>query len=454
MALRPDAFDRVLNVANEAVLTYWGHAALVRDGLRKQLSFVYAPRDRWVGSSLRLPGLDQAWATLIQVSDELRGWGWSPVDPLCYMTMSAANLVLPHDPADAQAHERERALADALQRTPPAAPKPGAVGDTPHEPRSLQWRLDAWSGEPASLNLIRTDQVRTVPLPTLRVRRLAMLAAEERFLRGEYPQHGHRALGHSALLEVHASIDEAVPAGSLALPMATMPCADPADCLFCRDGSHGVVGIGCDGYGLGLCTTPATHLVPVPPELAEYALLADPLACLTNGLPGERWQADKGPVWIAGRTVEAALAAWIAHDLGRSVTHVDRVERSHDEFPTKRLEGELERLRAGEFERPTLAFDFTGSPEVSWPLSTAILPGGHLFVHRRPPGVASGIHWHHMPVAAWSKEMLVGALAQLARWERYRDVRRRVGPAVPLDLFWDVFLPVPFALPFLEDLRP
>lgn len=450
VALRKAAFGKTLNVANPAIMTYWGHAALVRDATARALRFQYVPTDRWRESGLALPGLDDASASFIEASEQLRDWGWTPVDPVAQMLESApavAETVLPL-PDHALAVERQVLSAMDTRREQAAAYVPPLA--VRHSER--QWRLDAWSGELDGLTVKRFDQPHPLPTPIVRVRKLAMHAAEEKFLRGEYPQHGRRALGHSALVELLTSQDSELSAGSLALPMATMPCADP-ECRFCKGDRHGVLGIGCDGYGWGVCSTPASHLVPVPDVLSDVALLAEPLACLTHGLCEERWQADQGPVWIAGRTVEAALASWLAQEYGRQAVHVDRVASEHDEFPTRAIDAELERVRAGEIDAPTLVFDFTGSADVSWPLSNALAPRGHFFAHRRPPGIAYDRHWHLLPPAAWTKAMLETALNRLARWSEYRDIGRRIGRAIPLDNSWEVFLPTPFALSYIEGLQ-
>ena len=42
------------------------------------------------------------------------------------------------------------------------------------------------------------------------------------------------------------------------------------------------------------------------------------------------------------------------------------------------------------------------------------------------------------------------ALDLLQSWLKWRDVSRRIGPAVPLDAYWDVFTLTPFAQPYIE----
>jgi hypothetical protein len=233
------------------------------------------------------------------------------------------------------------------------------------------------------------------------------------------------------------------------VPFSTLPCDDPA-CPFCRHGDHAVLGITCDGYGLGVCTTPPSHLVPAPPELGMAALLADPLATLLAALAGPL-QRDNAPVWVAGRTFEAALVAWLAQDAGREVVHVDRRAWSHAEFPVQGIEDALAQLRAGTIAAPTLAVDFTGACDVSWPLAYALTGEANLYVRRRPPGVPHGVQWHEIRAAAPSRALLKEAIGTLQRWALFRNLDARIGQAVPLDDFWDALLPSPFSLPWLED---
>lgn len=444
VAGQADAFDQTYNVVNPGFLGYWGHAALVRDGLGRPLRFAYVPAARWRAAGLALPGIALAPASLLATSQGLLDLGWRPDDPVALIHRRAKSCAERRPPASLHALAAERRLLAEVEAesSQSKAPLPR------HTAR--QWKLTGWAGQPASLSLTRSAESHAMPSPLVKVLALALHPAEERFLRGEYPQLGSRALGHNAMLEILNLTPEetALHVGQRALPVSAMPCGDPG-CRFCATGRHGVLGIGCDGYGLGICSTPPGHLVPVPDELGHVALLADPLASLTCALE-ERLKADRTPVWIAGRTVEAALAGWLAHDAGRHVVHVDRRHWTHEEFPVSAIDPLLERLRKGEFAAPTLAVDFTGSAEVSWSLSHALAKGGHLYVRRRPPGVAHGIHWHEMHAAAPNRTALEAALDRLRQWAKYRDLGKRIGPAVPLDLYWDALLPSPFRQPYLE----
>lgn len=446
------AYDKTYNVASRTLLSYWGHAALVRDGLNRPLRFGYVPAWRWQAAGLVLPGESDAQSAFMSISPGLRTLGWQPVDPISAMLDLARKCAQTGRRRGSELVAVEHRLLVEAEAEQGNLYQPGLSAQPLPMHATRQWKLSAWSGHPASLSLVRMEQPNAMPTPLVKVKALTLLSAEERLLRGEYPQHGQRALGHNALLEVMASGRDDLAVGQTVLPVSVMPCAEP-DCRFCAGGHHGVLGIGSDGYGLGICTTPASHLLPVPKELGHAALLADSLACLMSGLMGERLTADAGPVWIAGRTVEAALVAWLAQDAGRAVVMVDRRAWKHEEFPAEAITPMRERRNKGEVPAPTLAFDFTGNADVAWDVSHALAAGGHFFVRRRPPGIAHGIHWHHLPAAAPSRAALVGALAKLQNWAGFRLLERRLGPAIPLDLYWDALLPSPFSLPYLED-RP
>lgn len=450
VAGQPESFGQIWNVVNPGVLGYWGHAALVRDGLGRNARFGYVPASRWRTAGLSLPGISLAPASLIAIPQGLLDLGWRPDDPVALIHGRARACAQQRQPSLTHTMVTERHLLAQVETEANQRPAPGQSAQPLPRHDSRQWQLTGWAGQPASLSLTRSAEPRAMPSPLVKVLALALHPAEERFLRGEYPQRGARALGHNAILEIlHLPPEETVlRVGQRVLPVSALPCGDPV-CRFCSGGRHGVLGIGCDGYGLGICSTPPGHLVPLPDQLGHAALLADPLASLTCALE-DRLKADTAPVWIAGRTVEAALAGWLAYEAGRHVVHVDRRDWSHDEFPVTAIDPLLQRLRGGELSAPTLVLDFTGNAEVAWSLSHALAKGGHLYARRRPPGIAHGTHWHEMHAAAPNRAALETALDRLQQWSKYRDLNKRIGPAVPLDLYWDALLPAPFCQPYLE----
>lgn len=445
VAGRPETFGQVMNVTGQGVLSYWGHAAMLRDGLRRELRFAYVPAWRWRAANLSLPLGEVASCSLIEPSKLLHELGWRSSDPISSVEQLARASAAENRLPDYRTIEHERrvlAEAEAEQEYTPGVPPYPLLLKTP--PQRV---LRGWAGQPGSLSLEGLQQVATFPDPVVKVRALALGIPEERLLKGEFPQNGARVIGHNALLEVVRSGTSGVETGSIMVPLSRMPCGETG-CPFC---GNGVLGIGCDGYGWGVCTTPPSHLLPVPVELGMAALLADPLGSLLWAF-SETLAGSDGPVWIAGRTVEAALAVWLAQDAGRPAVLVDRRTFEHPEFPTQRIDDMLQQVRNGEVTPPTLAVDLTGSCDVSWPLSCALAAGSSLWARSRPPGVSRGIHWHELP-AAPSRHYLELALATLVHWQGFRDLSLRVGPAIPFDLFWDAFLPAPFSQPYLEE-RP
>jgi hypothetical protein len=450
VAGRPEAFDQIMNVASQATLGYWGHGAVVRDGLRQPLRFNYVPAWRWRAANLRLPLGELAHSAFIEPSSLLHALGWKAEDPITFIMALARQLAT--SGGFTNHHDlilERRVLADAEAEIlyTPGVPPPAL--NTAHN--APQWVLRAWSGQPASLALERISSLQSLPTPLVKVRALTLTSAEECFLRGEYPQKGYRAIGHNALLEIIDEGTSELARGTLAIPLANLPCGVAA-CPFCQGGAHTVLGIGCDGYGWGTCTTPPSHLIPVPPGVGHLALLADPLGTLIAAF-SDSLTKDQGPIWISGRNYEAALMAWLAADAGRSVCMVDRRAWDHDEFPVVAIEPLLVAVQAGSLERPTLAIDFSGSADVSWPLAQALATGATMYARRRPPGIPAGINWHILPAAAPNRAYLEVAMARLQYWMTIRDVGRRLGPSIPLNLYWDALLPSPFSLPWLEDLQ-
>lgn len=447
IAGRPEAFGQVMNVTSQGMLGYWGHAAMLRDGLQRELRFEYVPAWRWRSAGLSLPLGELASSSFIESSQLLHDLGWRHSDELAFVTALARYSAAENRAPDMHTIQLERqVLAEAeveKEYTPGTAPWPLPAVTTP------QRVLRGWAGQPGSLALERVVEVARFPKPVVAIKALALCAPEEKFLRGEYPQRGHRAIGHNALLEIAEPGDSGLNAGDQCIPLSLMPCGVPG-CPFCGNGSHGVLGIGCNGYGWGVCTTPPSHLLPIPSSLGKAALLANPLGTLLWALSGPLSESD-GPVWIAGRTVEAALAAWLTEDAGRPVVMVDRRVLEHTEFPVASVDEMLKKLRSGDMVAPTLAVDFTSSGDVSWPLAQALVAGSSLWVRSRPPGIPHGIHWHELP-AAPSRHYLEQALTLLERWQTDRRLTDRIGPAIPFDLYWDALLPSPFSLPYLEEL--
>lgn len=447
VAGREESFGRTMNVVGQGILNYWGHAAMIRDGLRAPLRFAYLPARRWRAAGLRLPMGESASSSFIEPSPLLHKLGWRPSDELQAVMELARSLRERAMTGDPSVYNRERQVLaefEACNEYTPGTP----TGPLPRhdEPQMV---LRGWSGKPAALSLEWLPQVQNFPAPVVNVSALAIGPTEERLLKGEYAQHGSRAIGHNALLNILQPGPGGPAAGTQQLSFGVLPCGDP-NCPFCRGGAHGVLGIGCDGYGWNVCTTPVSHMVSVPPGLGMAALLADPLGALMAALEGPLQQGS-GPVWVAGRTVEAALTAWLVQDAGRELRMIDRRAWNHDEFPVEAVEPLEQQVHEKKVNAPELAIDFTSAVEVTWPMAVLLTAGGNLYGRSRPLGISHGRHWHILPAACPSKVWLEKALERLQSWQERRDLTRRVGPSVPRQLYWDALLPAPFSLPYLED---
>lgn len=448
VAGRPESYGQAVNVVGQGFLNYWGHAAMIRDGLGSQLRFAYLPARRWRAAGLRLPMGEAPSSSFIEASPLLHELGWRPGDELQAVMELARNVRERAATGDSSMYTRERRVLAEFEASSEYTPGRPAGPLPRHEEQ--QSVLRGWSGKPAGLSLEWLPQVQKFPAPVVKVTALALGPTEERLLKGEYAQHGSRAIGHNALLDV---IDPGPGGGGSEGPklsFGVMPCGEP-DCPFCKGGASGVLGVGCDGYGWGVCTTPPSHLVSLPPGLGKAALLADPLGALLSALETVLGQ-GKGPVWVAGRTVEAALTAWLVQDAGRELRMIDRRAWSHDEFPVEAVEPLEQKVHDKEVAAPELAIDFTGAVEVNWPMAVLLAPGGNLYGRSRPLGISHGRHWHVLPAACPSRAWLEKALDLLRSWQQRRDLARRVGPAIPRQLYWDALLPSPFSLPYLEDL--
>lgn len=439
------AFGQTINVASQGTFNYWGYAAMLRDGLGVELTFRQVPAARWRAAGLSLPLGERAAAAFIEQSPLLTELGWTPAEEWDVMVPLAQHLRTHGRVYDRAARHRE---CQVLAESEAAEGRlvPGQLPAPMAPPRF--WRLMAHAGQPASLSFQPLPDSDHEHVPLLKTRRLVLGPAEAMLLRGDLiTEPGPRAIGHNALLEVLRAGPGDPSPGATCVPWARLPCGDPR-CGFCQGGHARVLGLDCDGYGYGVCHTPAPHLIEVPPPLREVALLADPLACLLHGL--QRLLTEHaGPVWICGRGVDAALASWLAQDAGRPVVHVDLQPLAHPEFPITTLHDEILAVRRGEKPAPTLTIELSGRM-VAWaPMAEALAPGGVRCAYLRPAAAPGAQGFHPLPLCAPDRQSVVEAIALLRRWASYRDLLLRIGPAVPLWTPGDVFLAPPFTQPYL-----
>lgn len=444
------AFGQTLNVVSQGVFNYWGYAAMLRDGLGVELKFRQVPADRWRAAGLHLPMGEQSSASFIEQSPLLGELGWTPTEEWDIMIPISQQLRRRPRSLDHAVRQRELQVLSALDDGETWL-APGWVGAAQEPPAN--WRLLGWPGQPASFCLQPMERLKSYPTPVLRTQRLALGAGESMLLRGELnTPPGSRVLGHNALLEVLQSDRRGPAPGTLCIPWARLPCEDPA-CGFCHGAAPQVLGLDCDGYGLGLCYTPASHLVEVPRALRTVALLADPLACLLHSL-APALRDGTGPVWICGMGVDAALASWLAQDAGRAVVHVDREPMDHSEFPVIAIEKARAASESGEQPRPTIVIELSGRLSSWAPLGEALSEGGQIYAHHRPMGAPGRTEFISLPLAAPTRTLLEQALELLGRWAVHRDLGPRIGPAIPLGAYWDLFLGLPYRQPYLDAAVP
>jgi len=442
-----NAFGSTLNVASRGMLTYWGHAAMLRDGLQRRVEFKYVPLARWRAAGLPLPIAEDLNASFIETSPLLSELGWEPSDELGFVTGLARAFAEFPRIADKASRELERRVLAEAEAGPDMKMAHG-VG-LPRIAQARQWAIRAWPGEPTSLTLQRFDAVQKLPAPVLQTRRLVLGAPEAQLLRGELPvSREPRVVGHNALVEVINAGTSGLANGSLAIPFSRLPC-DDKECEFCGEATERTLGIDCDGYGWKICTTPSQHLVPVAAEMKEIGLLASPLAALMEVF-ADVLSEGAGPLWVCGQSVEAALLTWLAEDAGRHVVHLDRVARPHPEFSVRAIKESVDEVNEGRTSAPNIIVDFTSNFEVALAMLPVLPRAGGWWGWQRPSRLPSSLTFRRLPIVAKKRATLERALDLLQSWLKWRDVSRRIGPAVPLDAYWDVFTLTPFAQPYIE----
>jgi threonine dehydrogenase-like Zn-dependent dehydrogenase len=140
-------------------------------------------------------------------------------------------------------------------------------------------------------------------------------------------------LGHEAVAEVVASAAPGLPAGTLVVPAVRRACGGPcSSCArgrrdLCVTGTYQERGIfGLHGYCAEWAVDRAEDLYPVPPGLAEAAVLVEPMSVVEKACdqavrlhPGE-------PVHllVLGAGAVGILAAWAGRRRGWQVTLVSR----------------------------------------------------------------------------------------------------------------------------------
>lgn len=439
---KSEAFGTAVNVAGQAVLSPWGHAALARDFLGAPLRIAYVPRVRWDGAGLQLPLEKLGSAYLIQPSPVLEQLGWEPDPPFDGIARLAAQLAAAERRGISELMYRERSLLAEVEVTrgrPTERSKP-ELGSNPPQ----YFNLRSWASRPGSLTIQTPSSVPTYGRPLIETRFLALGATEEKYLKGDYQTSGWVIPGHNAIVEVVRGAVDGLIEGSMHVPLAALMCGD-RECSLCYNGDSGLLGVNFDGYASRFRHMTSQHLIPIPPEMDQIALLANPLAALLESLQ-PLLERDSGPVWISGKTAEAALAIWMVEDAGREVHAVDRLPARHTEFPVSALADLVAAVESGSMQAPTLTVDFTESVDIYWSLSSITVEGGYVLLRGLPVGIRNHRNWGLIPAGATSRQRLEQALARLQSWTRYRPVGARIFGPLKLDDYWEAFLPPDFQI--------
>jgi len=443
------AFERTLNVVSRGILSYWGHAAMLRDGLRRSVGFRYVPAARWQAAGLPLPVGAQAWSSFIEASPLLTKLRWEPLDDVAFLAHLARHLEALPRPYDRAERERERALLAELEPAGETAFRPGRAANGAARPK--HWQLCGWPGQPNSLSLrAAPEPAARPPVPLVKTLQIAVGAVENRVLRGEFDTAAAPlVLGHNALVEVVQSGGAGPRVGQLAIPLAQLPCGDDG-CAECAGTPlPRNPGIDCDGYAFSVHPVAAEHLVRVPADLRRAALLAHPLAALLDVLAGPLANGS-GQVWVYGVGAEATLLCWLAEEFNRSVVRAERTANRHNRFATEAHDALVRMVAAGTLAKPEIVADFGEmADEVAAAFNDVLAADGLYCGWRRPETLDEAFAFRALPAGARTRKLLDEALALLRKWSQWRDVAVLSGPGVPLEAAWDGFAASSFSQAFV-----
>jgi nucleoside-diphosphate-sugar epimerase len=447
VAGKETAFGAVLNVVSRSMLNYRGHARLLARPLRRPITFKYVPYTLWEVSGSPLPVADDLDASFIASSALLSDLGWEPSDDVQFFSELARALEEFPRFVNKAAHNLERQLRKHLDDDREADPHHGHKA--PAKASTRQWSLVARPGDPASLALHSPAAVGKLYSPILKTRRLAFGRFEAEVLRGEIGKTSERRIiGNNALLEVVQSLHPGLAVGDQVLPVAGVPCGRPT-CPFCVDGKPRTPGLDCDGYGSAINSIPPEHLLTVEPDLVNFALLANPLAALTE--LSERILEDGfKTAWIFGESVEAALLGWLLEDAHLQVLLVGLANKSDPELPVHGIFKCIDDARRGKTSWPDVIVDFSSSFE---PISMFNPIFGKIkgwCGTQRPRRLPRDIAFHRLPLGATSQTTMKRALDLLKSWSRWRNLDALIGPAIQLDAYWDALMPLPFRQLYIE----
>lgn len=439
---RQAAFERVVNVTGEGLLTPLGHALMMMDGLERRVPVHWVPASAWRSAGLPQPMSEAEQTALIEVSPLLTELGWSASPEVEWVTALARTLS--ERPAP-QPEVSQRRLELQVYREASASHefdlKPG--DDVPAEPLPRRWQLKVSPSAPDSLCFL--EQATPLPSPVLKVVGVGFDDTVERVLSGDLPARPEPLVpGHAALLEMIEPGTAPFSPGTRLIPLACAPCGE-SDCPWCLDGVERFMGVDADGFAASHVTSPASHLVPVPEELGDAVLLAHPLARLIESFAPLLEKLD-APVWILGTSAEAGLAGLLAHDAGKEVLHLDRMPLEGTVSPAglhvRSLVACWEGVREGVLPRPGLCANLSGAREGENLLLDASTADARLVT----PFGAGHPRVVRLAPAARRRASVEEALARLSRWTSFRDLEVLIAPRVDPRMALDTLLVPPFRL--------
>ncbi|GAB4342881.1 MAG: hypothetical protein Kow0089_18270 [Desulfobulbaceae bacterium] len=433
---KEEMFFQALNVTGPSLHTPQSCARLLMEVLEREVPIVRVDAGRWHGEGLGEPIGPGLWSSFIAESLLLRETGWRPAPEKEWLGEIAARAAA--TAIDPVAREKERALASEREK----APVPRGQWR-----RTAPWRLVGTPGEPDSFRLEDDETVAATPL--LRSRRVALGMAAEQVLTTPSTGKTPRVLGNNVLLEVIDPGGTDLEKGGLFLPVAGGRCGERG-CAVCAGRETALPGVDVDGYARSRVSLPGSHLVAVPPHLAEKALLAHPLALaleIFSLLPPK----IPGPLWVYGDRCEALLAIHLAREQGYETVWIDRGGAKNGLLPgdvpgvppARVLKG----VREGKLAAPGCVLNLSGAREGENILVRALAEQGWLV----SPYVSTGKRKHRqevsLPPAATGRKFLEEALQLLASWSSSLDtgaLLREVEFACPEELFFAAGFVLPF----------
>jgi len=415
------AFFQTLHVTSQALLSFESYARLIMEGLGRKVPITRVACSSWRDAGLQLPMEDLLRCSFIEDSPLLNELGWQPTDEKEWARIQAGHLV-EHPLARSVQRKEELSLVGAVPEE-----WPGPIARRGQE----KWRFTAKAGEPLSLLLESCSGEESLPPPLLRPLKVAMGMAEERFLVNPSSRHRRRILGHNVLLELVDPGNSNLQRGALYLPVA---------------------GMDEDGFGIWQASLPASKMVPVPLDLANVALLADPLACLLSVVM-PLLKKKSGPVWVFGERIEALLALLLVRESDRSLLHVSRTRIASDRLPFAVQGMVLQRadkkVRDGTLENPDIVINLSGAMDGENLLARSLEKGGCLvtpFAESRKRKKRIDIN---LPLAATERDWLVQAIELLGKWTAEYNLASYLQP-VPLMQPYELFAGGLFRQPFAD----